>query len=77
MTTKMKSIYSLLEKLENLMLFRLIVPKKKGKHLAPTASRYGISSTALSATLASLINNSSGTTDDFSISKRSILRQKN
>ncbi|XP_065654686.1 uncharacterized protein LOC136081307 [Hydra vulgaris] len=54
----------------------LIVPKNIGKDLAPTASRYGISSTALSATLASLINNSSGTTDDFSISKRSILRQK-
>ena len=54
----------------------LIVPKNIGKHLAPTASRYGTSLTALSATLASLINNSSGTTDDFSISKRSILRQK-
>ena len=37
----------------------LIVPKKIGKDLAPTASRYGISSTALSATLASLINASS------------------
>ncbi|XP_065682478.1 uncharacterized protein LOC124816317 [Hydra vulgaris] len=54
----------------------LIVPKNIGKDLAPTASRYGISSTALSATLASLINNSSRTSDDFSISKRSILRQK-
>ncbi|XP_065678306.1 uncharacterized protein LOC136093327 [Hydra vulgaris] len=53
----------------------LIVPKNIGKDLAPTASRYGISSNALSATSASLINNSSGTTDDFSISKRSIFRQ--
>ena len=32
--------------------------------------------TALSATLASLINNSSGKTDDYSISKQSTLRQK-
>ncbi|XP_065643376.1 uncharacterized protein LOC136075068 [Hydra vulgaris] len=47
-----------------------IIPKNIGKDLAPTASRYGISSTALSATLASLINNRSGTTDDFSISKQ-------
>nr|XP_047122608.1 uncharacterized protein LOC124806081 [Hydra vulgaris] len=54
----------------------LTVPKNIRKDLAPTASQYRISSTALSATLASLINNSSGTTDDFSISKRSILRQK-
>ncbi|XP_047122606.1 uncharacterized protein LOC124806080 [Hydra vulgaris] len=54
----------------------LIVPKNIGKDLAPTASQYRISSTALSATFASLINNSSGTTDDFSISERSILRQK-
>ena len=71
--TKMNSIYSLLKKSN---VVPLIVPINIGKDLAPTASWYGISSTALSATLASLINNSSGTTDDFSISKRSILRQK-
>ena len=70
--TKMNSISGLLKQLIKSNAVPLIVPKNIGKDLAPTALRYGISSTALSAFLASLINNSFGKTDDCSISKRSI-----
>ena len=39
-------------------------------------SRFGISSTAAEATLATTINNSGGSIDDFSISQSSLQRQK-
>ena len=54
--TKMNSISGLLKQFKKSNAVPLIVPKNIGKDLAPTALRYGISSTALSAFLASLIN---------------------
>ena len=72
----MTNMNSLLEKFKNLIAVPLVVLKNIGKDLAPTASQYEICLTALSATLASLKNNSSGKTDYYSTSKESILRQK-
>ena len=54
----------------------LLIPKEIGKDIGVILSRFGISSTAAVATLATIINNSRGSIDDFSISLSSLQRQK-
>ena len=54
----------------------LLIPKAIGKDIGVILSRFGISSTAAVATLATIINKSRGSIDDFSISQSRLLRQK-
>ena len=54
----------------------LHIPKAIGKGIGVILSRFGISSTAAVATLATIINNSRGRIDDFSISRSRLQKQK-
>ena len=50
----------------------LLISKAIGKDIGVILSRFGISSNAAVATLATIINNSGGSIDDFSISQSSL-----